>query len=46
VWARFDSTIGHVPENWDRPEVQAMYLGAIKWALGLVKADARPRPVP
>jgi uncharacterized protein len=52
-WARsygkgrvFYSTLGHVPENWDRPDVQEMYLGAIKWALGLVDADVRPRPAP
>jgi type 1 glutamine amidotransferase len=42
----FYSTLGHVPENWDRPDVQAMYLGAIKWAMGLVDADVRPRPAP
>jgi uncharacterized protein len=42
----FYSTLGHVPENWDRPDVQEMYLGAIKWALGLVDADVAPRPAP
>jgi uncharacterized protein len=42
----FYSTIGHVTENWDRPEVQAMYLGAIKWALGMTSADVSPRPAP
>ncbi len=52
-WARmygkgrvFYSTLGHVPENWDRPDVQEMYIGAIKWAMGLVDADVTPRPAP
>jgi hypothetical protein len=42
----FYSTIGHVEENWDRPEVQKMYGEAIKWALKLVDADIAPRPLP
>jgi len=42
----FYSTLGHVPENWDRADMQAMYVGAIRWALGLVDADATPRPLP
>jgi type 1 glutamine amidotransferase len=52
-WARmygkgrvFYSTLGHVPENWDRADMQAMYVGAIRWALGLVDADSTPRPLP
>jgi type 1 glutamine amidotransferase len=40
----FYSTLGHVPENWDKPEMQKMYLEAIKWALRLVDADVTPRP--
>ncbi len=40
------STLGHVEENWDRPDFQQMYIGAIKWALGLVDADVTPRPAP
>jgi len=40
------STLGHVEENWDRPEMQAMYVGAIKWAMGLVDADVTPSPAP
>jgi len=40
------STLGHEVENWDRPEMQAMYVGAIKWAMGLVDADVTPRPAP
>ena len=42
----FYSTLGHVEANWDRPEMQAMVAGAIKWALGLVEADVTPRPAP
>ena len=40
------STLGHVSENWDRPDFQKMYTEAIKWALGLVDADVTPRPAP
>lgn len=41
----FYSTLGHVPENWDNPVLQKMYTEAIKWALGLIDADATPRPL-
>jgi hypothetical protein len=40
------STLGHVTENWDRPEMQKMYVEAIKWAMGMVDADVTPRPAP
>jgi hypothetical protein len=40
------STLGHPVENWDRPEMQTMYLEAIKWAMGLADADVTPRPAP
>ena len=42
----FYSTLGHVVENWDRPDVQEMFLEAIKWAMGVVNADVTPRPLP
>ena len=42
----FYSTLGHVDANWDMPEMQAMFTGAIKWALRLVDADVTPRPAP
>jgi uncharacterized protein len=52
AWARmygkgrvFYSTLGHPVESWDDPRIQAMYAGAIRWALGLVDADATPRPL-
>jgi hypothetical protein len=40
----FYSALGHAPATWDDPRVQEMYLGAIKWALGLVDADVTPDP--
>ena len=40
------STLGHPDQNWDRPEMQTMYVEAIKWAMGLVNADVTPRPLP
>ena len=40
------STLGHPDQNWDRPEMQTMYVEAIKWAMGLVDADVTPRPAP
>ena len=42
----FYSTLGHPVENWDKPEMQTMYLEAIKWAMGLEDADVTPRPAP
>lgn len=53
VWAKtygagrvYVSSLGHLDEPWDDPVVQEMYLGGIKWALGLVDSpiplDARP----
>ena len=53
AWARphgrgrvFYTTLGHVEASWDKPEMQAMIVGAIKWALKLVDADATPRQAP
>jgi type 1 glutamine amidotransferase len=42
----FYSSLGHTFEAWDRPDVQKMYLEAVKWAMGLTQADATPRPRP
>ena len=42
----FYSTFGHTPESWDRPDMQKMWLEATKWCLGLIAADATPRPRP
>jgi type 1 glutamine amidotransferase len=40
----FYSTLGHVDANWDKPEMQKMFIEGIKWALHLVDGDATPRP--
>jgi type 1 glutamine amidotransferase len=40
----FYSTFGHREDAWDRPDVQKMWLEAIKWAMGMTEADATPRP--
>jgi type 1 glutamine amidotransferase len=37
---------GHDEATWDDPRFQKMVLGGIKWALGITKADATPRPLP
>jgi hypothetical protein len=42
----FYSTLGHVEANWDKPEVQKMFLEAIKWAMRLTDADVTPRRMP
>ena len=42
----FYSTFGHREDAWNRPDEQKMYLEAVKWAMGLTKADATPRPKP
>ncbi len=42
----FYSTFGHTISAWNRPDVQKMYLEAIKWCMGLTKGDATPRPKP
>jgi uncharacterized protein len=39
------STLGHLEQNWDDPRLQQMYVGAIKWAMGLVDAELTPRPI-
>ncbi len=53
VWAKtygkgrvFYSAFGHAPATWDNPMLQEMYVGAIKWALGMVEGDASPLPMP
>jgi type 1 glutamine amidotransferase len=40
------STLGHPKESWDNPDLQKMYIEAIRWAMGLVDADVTPRPLP
>ena len=40
----FYSSFGHADEAWDNPQVQKMYLEAVKWAMRLVGADVTPGP--
>ncbi len=42
----FYSSFAHAPATWDDVRIQDMYMGAIKWALGLVDADVTPLPMP
>jgi type 1 glutamine amidotransferase len=53
AWARnygkgrvYYNTLGHRAETWDRPDFRECITQGIKWALGLVSADAMPRPKP
>ena len=53
VWAKkygkgrvWYSTFGHLEATLDDARIQQMYIGAIKWALGLTDADITPRPFP
>ncbi len=52
AWARmygkgrvFSCTLGHEQAVYDRPDIQRMYVEAIKWAMGLTEADVTPRPI-
>ena len=38
----FYSTFGHAAEAWDDPQIQKMYLAALKWALRLEGEDVTP----
>jgi type 1 glutamine amidotransferase len=40
----FYSTLGHVEEVYDNPDIKKMYIEGIKWALGLTQADTKPHP--
>ena len=42
----FYTSLGHVDANWDKPEMQQMFVQAITWALRLSDADVTPRPLP
>ena len=42
----FYSTFGHRDEVWDRPDVQKMWIEAIKWVTRATDGDASPRPLP
>lgn len=42
----FYSSLGHREEVWNRPDIQKMWVEAIKWAMGMTQGDAAPRPKP
>jgi uncharacterized protein len=42
----FYTTLGHVQDNWDKPEFQKMIIESIQWTTGLVNADLTSRPLP
>lgn len=51
VWARnygkgrvLYNGLGHAEEVWDRPEIQKMWLEMVQWSMGILPADATPRP--
>ena len=53
VWAKkygkgrvWYSSFGHLETTLDDTRIQQMYIGAIKWALGLADPDITPHPFP
>lgn len=36
--------LGHTREAWDREEFRKMWLDSVRWAMGIVPGDAKPRP--
>ncbi len=42
----FYSSLGHRDEVWDLPDIQKMWIEAIKWTLRMTDGDATPRPRP
>ena len=42
----FYTTLGHVQDNWDKPEFQEMIIGALRWATGITNADVKSQPLP
>lgn len=40
----FYNGFGHPPEVWSQPDIQTMWIEAVKWTLGLTDGDATPRP--
>jgi type 1 glutamine amidotransferase len=42
----FYSSFGHLEAVWDRPDIQKMWLEAVKWVVGITKGDATPRQRP
>jgi uncharacterized protein len=42
----FVSVLGHRNEVWDRPDIQKMWLEAVRWVLGITDGPTEPRPRP
>lgn len=42
----FYSTLGHVEEAYDKPDIKQMYVEGLKWVLGLTQGDTKPHPKP
>ncbi len=42
----FYTTLGHVENVYENPDVRKMYLEAVKWALRLTDYDPKPHPKP
>jgi len=42
----FYSSLGRTEESWNRPDVQKMWLEAVKWTMKFTEGDATPRPRP
>ena len=40
----FYSSLGHRDEVWDLPDIQKMWIEAVKWVTGMTAGDATPRP--
>ena len=40
------TTLGHVQDNWDKPEFQRMIVEAVRWATGMTNAETDPQPLP
>ncbi len=42
----FYSSLGHRDEVWDLPDIQKMWIEAVKYAMGMTDGDTTPRPKP
>jgi len=42
----FYSSFGHSLEGWDNPNVQRMFLEAIKWSMRMTEGDIASKPLP
>ena len=40
----FNCSLGHRDEVWDLPDIQKMWIEAVKWAMGMTEGDDAPRP--